>query len=128
MREPEWVPMEVVLATHELMIAEFGGQGGVRDEGLLDSALSRPRNLFAYEQADVFRLAAAYVAGIVCNHPFLDGNKRTGFMVGYDFLSQNGQELDAPEWEAVQVVLDLAAGTIDEKIFAAWLKQNCRPR
>lgn len=127
MREPVWIDPLVVEAVHEYQIAEHGGSGGIRDRGLLDSALNRPRNLFAYGDPDEYQLAASYASGIIQNHPFVDGNKRTGFVIAVLFLARNGKSLEAEEAEAVQVVLDLAAGTIDEKIFAAWLKQNCRP-
>ncbi len=125
MRELVWVPIHVVLATHDVLISEFGGRPGMRDKGLLDSALARPQQLFSYGDPDIFDLAAAYVNGIVRNHPFVDGNKRTALMVGYDFLFQNGKRLEAPEAETTQIVLDLAAKKITEKEFALWLKENC---
>ena len=125
MKEPAWVPKEVVLATHDMLISEFGGKAGLRDEGLLDSALVRPRQIFSYDDPDLFDLAAAYVNGIVRNHPFIDGNKRTAFMTGYDFLFQNGKTLNAPEAEAAQAILDLATKKLTEKQFAQWLEQNC---
>lgn len=126
MKEPVWVPKEVVLATHDLLISEFGGKPGLRDEGLLDSALARPMQIFSYDDPDLFALAAAYVNGILRNHPFIDGNKRTAFMTGYDFLFQNGLTLNAPEAEAVQMILDLAAKKLNEKLFAKWLEQNTK--
>jgi death-on-curing protein len=95
-REPVWLDKRAVLATHHMLLAEFGGSPGLRDETLLDSALARPRNRRAYEAADIVSLAASYAAGIVGNHPFIDGNKRTGFMAAYIFLERNGMELIAP--------------------------------
>jgi death-on-curing protein len=126
MKEPVWVPKNVVRTAHEMLIAEFGGSAGLRDEGLLDSALARPKQIFSYGDPDIFALAAAYVQGIVRNRPFVDGNKRTGLMVGYDFLFQNGKKLVAPEPETTQIVLDLAAKKITEEEFAFWLRENCK--
>lgn len=122
---PLWVERRVVLAIYEQLLAEHGGAAGVRDEGLLDSALARSRQLLAYgDDPDLADLAAAYAAGIVRNHPFVDGNKRAGFMTAYVFLARNGRPLAASEAEAVQAVLDLAAGAMDETAFAAWLRAN----
>lgn len=126
MTEPAWLTREVVLAVHEEMIGRFGGLSGVRDEGLLDSALNRPLHLYAYEKPSLFDMAATYAHGIVKNHPFLDGNKRTGFMAAYVFLGANGLDLEAPEEEAVERTLALAAGAIRASTFAAWLKEWCR--
>ena len=125
MREPIWVSAEVVLAVQEELLARFGGLSGLRDEGLLDSALNRPQNLFHYGEPSLFELAAEYAFGIVKNHPFLDGNKRAGFMAAYVFLGANGQDLEAPEDEAVVHTLSLAAGEIDVEEYAAWLKVSC---
>lgn len=124
MKEPIWVEQRVVLAMHDRLLAEHGGSAGIRDEGLLESALARPRQLFAYSDPDLATLAATYVAGIVRNHPFVDGNKRTGFMTGYVFLARNGLQLIAPEAEATQAVLSLAAATINEEAFAGWIRDN----
>ena len=124
MKEPVWVEPRVVLALHDCLIAEHGGHAGMRDEGLLNSALARPRQLFAYSDPDLALLAAAYVAGIIRNHPFIDGNKRIGFMTGYVFLARNGLQLTAPEAEATQIVLPLAAGELSEEAFAAWIRGN----
>ncbi len=121
MKEPVWISKIVVLALHEELICEFGGQHGLRDEGLLESALARPKQIFSYDDPDIFVLAAAYVNGIVRNHPFIDGNKRTAFMTGYDFLFQNGKTLNAPEAEAAQAILDLATKKLNEKQFTKWL-------
>ena len=128
MKKIVWVPKAVVLATHDRLLAEHGGQPGLRDEGLLDAALARPQQLFSYADPDLFALATAYISGIIRNHPFLDGNKRIAFMVGFDFLYQNGKLLDAPEPQAVQMVLDLAKKKITEKEFAIWLQENSKRR
>ena len=85
MKEPRWISLEVILAVQDELLARFGGLAGLRDEGLLESALNRPQHLFAYETPSLFDLAAAYALGIVKNHPFLDGNKRAGFMAAYIF-------------------------------------------
>lgn len=110
-----------------MLLAEFGGSPGVRDKGLLDSALARPRNLHAHKKSpDLAALAASYAAGIVRNHPFIDGNKRTGFMAAYIFLDRNGVELTAPEAEATAIIRSLAAREIDESALAAWILQSIR--
>jgi len=127
MREPEWVLREVVSAAHEQSLAQFGGLDGVRDEGLLDSALGKPLNLFAYGKPSLFDLAASYAFGIVKNHPFIDGNKRTGFIVAVVFLELNGYKFQASEVDAAMQTLALAAGDRSEAAFAAWLKTNTRP-
>lgn len=120
---------KTVDAMHPILLVEHGGAPGLRDEGLLESALARPRQIFAYSSSDLPQLAAAYVAGIVRNHPFVDGNKRTGFMTGYVFLERNGLHLIASEAEAAQAVLELAAGSIDETGFVAFLRDYVkRPR
>ena len=97
---------------------------GIRDEGLLDSAINKPKNLIAYGQPTVFELAASYATGLVKNHPFLDGNKRIGFMAAYVFLGANGWSLEATEEEAVLETLELAAGERAEADYAAWLARN----
>jgi death on curing protein len=109
-----------------MLLAAFGGAAGLRDENLLDAALARPRNLHAYEQPDLAALAAAYTAGIVGNHPFIDGNKRAGFLAAYVFLDRNGLELTAPEAEATTMTQALAAGEIDAAAYAAWLRKHLR--
>lgn len=119
-----WLKEEVIVAVHDEQLAEHGGAEGVRDSGLLSSALARPKNLAEYEKPSAFDLAAAYAAGIVRNHPFIDGNKRMGFLAAYMFLALNGWELDAPEANAAAAMLELAAGEIDEAQFSAWLKEN----
>lgn len=126
--EPKWLGVESVLVMHEEQIAEHGGLAGVRDLGLLDSALARPRNAWSYGQGDLVALAALYAAGIMRNHPFADGNKRTGFLAAYAFLYVNGIEVVASEAEVIVQCLALAAGEIDDAEFAAWLRENVRAR
>jgi death-on-curing protein len=126
MNEPVWVRRDVVLAFHDRLLAEHGGSTGLRDEGLLDSALGRPRNLDAYGQLTIFDFAAAYAFGLVKNHPFIDGNKRIGFATAALFLQLNDERLVAPEVDAVLRTLALAAGELSEAEFAAWLKANSR--
>jgi death-on-curing protein len=124
MTQPQWVFRETVLALHERLLAEFGGASGLRDEGVFDSALARPENRFAYEQAGIFDLAAAYAFWLVRNHPFIDGNKRIGFTVAVLFLELNGWSFIAPEADAVVKTLALAASVMDEAEYAGWLKEN----
>jgi death-on-curing protein len=123
-KEPKWVAASVVLAIHDEQLAEHGGGAGVRDEGLLASALSRPRNLFGYENAGVPHLAASYAYGLCKNHPFIDGNKRTSLVVAELFLALNGLMLDATDVECVMVWQKLAAGEIDEQGLAQWFTQH----
>jgi len=123
-REPLWVLREVVLHVHEQSLAQFGGPAGIRDEGLLDSALARPQNLLAYGKPTLFDLAASYGYGLVKNHPFIDGNKRTGFIVAILFLELNGRRFHATEADATVQTLALAAGAISEADYAEWLKEN----
>jgi len=126
MSEPVWIEDALVLAIHDRQLVEHGGAAGVRDESLLQSALGRPRNHFAYASADIIELAMLYTAGIVQNHPFVDGNKRSGFVVGVLFLELNGYRFTASEEAAAQAVLELAAGTIDEAGFCAFLRANAK--
>ena len=121
MNGPVWIDVADVLSFHEVMLARFGGLPGVRDAALLDSAVNRPRQLFAYGAPDLSALAAAVAEGIVRNHPFLDGNKRIGFMAAYIFLGVNGLAIEVPEEEVVLQTLALAAGEIDEPAYARWL-------
>ena len=125
MKEPVWIDATDCLAFHMELLALFGGMAGVWDEGLLDSALNRPRHLFTYGQPNLFELAAEYAFDIVKNHPFLDGNKRTGFMAAALFLEVNGLAFQALEEEAVLQTFALAAGEIGKKEYAAWLKKSC---
>ncbi|MBK9040670.1 MAG: type II toxin-antitoxin system death-on-curing family toxin [Bdellovibrionales bacterium] len=124
MKEPIWIETHVVLAMHDRLLAEHGGPSGLRDTGLLESALARPRQLLTYDQPDLAALAAAYVVGIIRNHPFVDGNKRTGFMTGYVFLARNNRQLTASEFEATRLVSALASGELQEEAFADWLRNN----
>jgi len=124
MKEPAWITRGECLVIHDMMLAQNGGLAGVRDEGLLESALAKPQNLFAYSQPTHAEMAASYAAGIILNHPFLDGNKRTGFMIAAVFLEVNGYELTATEESVVEYTLGLAAGTLKEKDYAVWLKEN----
>ncbi len=127
MSEPVWIDEREALAIHDQLLALDGGAPGVRDEGLLASALARPRQIHAYDDApDIADMAAAYIAGIVRNHPFVDGNKRTGFILGVLFLELNGYRFTATEEAAAQSVLSLAAGTLDEAAFAAWVRANVK--
>jgi death-on-curing protein len=126
MKTPVWVLRETVLTLHEQAVAEFGGETGIRDEGLLDSALSKPENLFAYGKATIFDLAASYGFGLVMNHPFFDGNKRVGFVVAVVFLELNGFRFRATEADAAVRTLALASGEMSEAEYAAWLKTNSR--
>ncbi len=119
---------ETVLALQERLLAEFGGAAGIRDEGLLDSALSRPLNRFAYERPTLIDLAASYTFGLVRNHPFLDGNKRIGFATAVLFLELNGYQFAAPEVDATVHTLALAAGDLTERNFAKWMNAWRRSR
>jgi len=119
-----WLREDVVIAMHGEQIAEHGGSPGIRDAGLLSSALARPQNQVAYGKPSVFNLAAAYAFGVIQNYPFVDGNKRAGFLAAYVFLDLNGWELVASEAEAVSAVMALAIGEMDEAGFSDWLKDN----
>lgn len=125
MTEIVWIDLPEVLAIHARQLDEHGGATGVRDLTLLDSALARPRQRHAYGDTDVFELAAAYASAIIGNHPFVDGNKRTGFVVGILFLELNGATLTASEADASQAVFGLAAGDLTEEQFALWLRETC---
>ncbi len=129
MNEPwRWVAADVLLAVHEEQLAEHGGAAGVRDLGLFESALARPQNMAAYGDPDVAALAASYGVGLAKNHPFIDGNKRTAFVAVELFLALNGHELAADDASCVLTMLAVAAGTLDEPGFAAWLRTHSRPR
>lgn len=118
-----WVADSVVLAIHEAHLAEHGGIAGIRDEGLLSSALARPQNLEAHgDDPDSASLAAAYAFGIARNHPFLDGNKRTAFVVMELFLNLNNSALEADDADCIATMMALAAGDPGEKALAAWLR------
>ena len=121
--EPVWVREDVVRSIHSRQLSEHGGTAGVRDEGLLASALARPRNLLAYsdEVPNLGVLAAAYAAGLTRNHPFVDGNKRTAFVVSRLFLRLNGQDISASKEDKVRTFLELAAGELSEEALVDWI-------
>ena len=123
-----WIDAAVIYAVHNQQLAEHGGSTGVRDAGLLESALARPQNLVAYGEPDVHDLAAAYGYGIARNHPFIDGNKRTAFVAVELFLRLNGFNLKATDVDCVITMLALAAGELSEEAFARWLRANTAPR
>ena len=123
-----WVETDIVLAIHEEQLAEHGGADGVRDMGLLESALARPQNLLAYGKPDLADLAAAYAAGIARNHPFVDGNKRTACVVAETFVELNDAEIAADDASAYEAMLGLAEGRIDEKAFATWMRPQLKPQ
>jgi death-on-curing protein len=125
MKELIWIEKQDCLAFHSQLLARFGGLDGIRDEGLLDSALSRPLQLLNYGTPTPFDLAACYAHGIVKNHPFLDGNKRSGLMAAALFLELNGWIFHPPEEQAVLHTLALAAGELDADAFSAWLARSC---
>jgi death on curing protein len=125
---PVWVELDVVLAIHDEQLAEHGGQPGVRDPGLLESALNRPRNQFAYGEPSITRLSASYAFGISRNHPFLDGNKRTSLVVAELFLELNGLALNAGDAECVATFVRLAAGELTEDQLAEWITTNSAAR
>lgn len=128
-REPTWIDKRALLLLHEESIAMFGGPRGMRDEGLVDSALARPVNQFLYEKVDSLdRLAAAYGFGIARNHAFVDGNKRAAFLAIGLFLSINGKRLRVHQIDAIQTILALAAGSLDEVGLAKWIEANMRAR
>jgi death on curing protein len=122
MSEPNWIRLESVVDAHSKQLQRHGGIAGVRDAGLLESALSRPRNLFAYGSPDLAALAASYAFGIVRNHPFLDGNKRTALATCRAFLLINGYSVAASQDEKASQILKLAAGEIAEEEFGEWLR------
>lgn len=129
MKQPKWVPPDAVRVLHGMQLATFGGPAGIRDDGLLDSALARPQHLFCYGEPapSLAQLAAAYAFGIVRNHPFLDGNKRTGLLIAFTFLELNGMDMRASEEDAYEVFMALAAGKMDEATLAEWLQKNAFP-
>lgn len=123
-----WITLQVALAIHEAQLAEHGGGEGVRDLGLLESALARPFNLATYGEPDLCWLAASLGFGLARNHPFVDGNKRTAFVAVEVFLGLNGLDLTAGDAECVVAMLDLAAGDLSEDDFATWLRDHTAPR
>ena len=123
-----WIDLSVVLAIHEQQISEHGGLLGIRDFGMIESALGRPQNLLLYNDPDIYDLAAAYGFGLAQNHPFVDGNKRVAFQAMYLFLGLNGLRIEAPEEEVVALILSLASGQLGEADLAAWLREHVTPR
>lgn len=124
MNEPEWLDVELVLKFHAEQLALFGGPDGLRDAGLLESAIMRPQNKFAYGETDLASLAAAYAFGIARNHPFVDGNKRTALAAMLIFLGLNGIDFDADPPEVTAIILALAAGEVDEAGLTRWITDN----
>ena len=128
MKEPQWLTTVMVVAIHDEQLAIHGGSAGLRDAALLESALDRPRNKWAYQQAVLPELAAAYGFGIARNHPFVDGNKRTALLAIYTFLGLNGIDFRVPEAEAAAIILSLAAGDVNEENLARWIGDNLPKR
>jgi death-on-curing protein len=124
--EPEWLDIDIVLDFHAEQLALFGGADGIRDRGLLESALARPINKFSYGENSLAALAAAYGFGIARNHAFIDGNKRTALASIIVFLGLNGLDLDAPPEAATAMILSLAAGEVTEDVLAGWIKDHIR--
>lgn len=122
MSEPNWLLRSVVDAMHDMQLAEHGGAAGIRDEGLLESALARPINNYNYGTTDLCELAASYAFGLIRNHPYVDGNKRTAFLAAYVFLKINGLTLASDEVSTTETVLALASGEMSETAFADWLQ------
>jgi death-on-curing protein len=123
----KWIGEAVAMAAHATLLAEFGGLAGVRDRNALASALARPRNLVAYAEPDIADLAAAYAYGIIRNHPFADGNKRTGYALALVFLLDNGFVFTGTDIDSVQVILSVAAGTTTEADLADWFRTHLQP-
>ena len=121
-----WIPLEVGLAIHEDQLAQYGGATGVRDKGLLESALARPQNLASYGEPDAAAIAAAYAYGIVRNQPFVDVNKRTAFALVEVFLVRNGWRLEVDDLGCIEAMLSLAEGKIDEQTFVNWMRAHAR--
>lgn len=128
-KEPLWIEERDVLAIHDRLLAIHGGAPGLRDRGLLQSALARPRQHYAYANSrHIVAMAALYTTGILGNHLFVDGNKRTGFVIGVLFLELHGFDFKASEEDVTRAVFDLAAGRLDETALAAWLRSNANRR
>ncbi|MGA2849674.1 MAG: type II toxin-antitoxin system death-on-curing family toxin [Terracidiphilus sp.] len=129
MKEPLWMDIRDAVIAHDLELAAHGGSAGLRDAGLLDSALARPKNIWAYAESapSLSVLAAAYAFGISSNHPFVDGNKRTALLVSFAFLDVNGAEVTASQEDAFLTILGLAAGEITEDELAKWFQSNTTP-
>lgn len=123
-----WIDRHALVLLHDASLAEHGGSAGLRDEGLIESALARPQNLAAYESPDFADLAAAYGVGLAKNHAFVDGNKRAAFLGVGLFLALNGYRLVAAQADATLTMLAVAAGDMDEPAFAAWIREHSRKR
>ena len=128
MSDWRWLNRQALLLLHDESLVDHGGASGIRDEGLLDSALARPRNLALYETPDAARLAASYALGLAKNHAFVDGNKWVAFLAAGLFLGLNGYRLRTSQVDATLAVLALAAGELDELAFADWLRQHLQAR
>jgi len=128
MKEPNWLTKQSLLSIHSAAIARFGGGDGIRDEGVLEAAIGRPLQLFHYEKPNLYDLAALYASGIVTGHPFIDGNKRTGFLALYTFLAINGLRLTASEEMAAIQILALADLRLIDKELAEWISTVCEKR
>ena len=125
MKQPNWLLMDAVISVHGMLVAEHGGAAGVRDRGLLESALARPQNRFAYEdEATIFDLAASYAYGLALNHPFVDGNKRIAITAAAMFLSDNGYSFLPEKMDALKMFLALASGEVEEEVLARWIERN----
>jgi death on curing protein len=125
--EPAWLDRRRILAVHSAQVREHGGVEGIRDDGLLDSALARPQNHFAYTGAKVPELAAIYAIAIARNHPFIDGNRRTAFVALELFLAMNGHDFTATDTDAAVMTLGMAAGEVEDDDFVSWVRHNTRP-
>jgi death-on-curing protein len=123
-KEPGWVTYEQVIAIHSRQLRRFGGAPGLRDKGMLRSALERPRNKWHYEQTSLAELAAAYAFGLAKNHAFVDGNKRIAFMTMMVFLRKNGVRFSPDQAQATTIIVALAAGEVSEESLARWLRDN----
>lgn len=124
MSEPNWITKDQTIRMHAEQLAAFGGPAGLRDEGMLESALGRPQNKWAFGETDYAVLAAAYAFGIARNHPFVDGNKRAAFLVMMTFLRRNGVDFTPKPAEATVAIQGLAAGEIAEEGLARWIRDN----
>ena len=125
MTEPIWLTADIVVDVHAAQLAIFGGPDGIRDRGMLESAIGRAQNKFAYGNSDLASLAATYAFGIAKNHPFIDGNKRAAFASIIVFLGLNGIDFLVPEADATAMIMELAAGEVSEETLARWIRDNC---
>lgn len=124
MTEPRWITLPQAIRIHAEQLAIFGGPSGIRDEGMLESALDRPRNKFHHGEASLSALGAAYAFGIAKNHPFVDGNKRAAFAVMMVFLLKNKVDFNPDQGDATRIILELAAGVLTEAELTAWIRAN----